>query len=343
MLTKDSQQILVDAGAPGYPAVPGAAFQLFAPPPGEGWRYNTPVPTNMGAFAQWKQLVRAEQAQEPNYLTFDQFVAMYGVNGGVSGWEPVVDSSNYGGDPPVIGFRRVPPVPAPQAWYNAPAGMTYMEARGPASLAPNGFPLGGVDADFYFRIAGVEYGARYRFDRARENYYFQRWLTAQPPAGYAIRGWTGVVAMPDIPATPAIPSVPPTYRIETFDGWNAGANSIDRHDGDVETTFGVDIKAAGAVGFAPSGGPKSGRLAALTHAFYFDTDASGTLHAAPMESGRIVGPRIPAPAEGTYTLRRVGGQVTFHIDGGLTYTSATPSAGVLMVTTALYRGGDKVI
>lgn len=343
MLTKNSEQILVAPEAPGRPAVPGSAFQLFAPPPGEGWRYNTPLPTNMGAFAQWKQLVKAAQAQEPNYLTFDQFVAKYGVNGGVSGWEPVLDGSSYGGPQPIIGFRRVPPVPSTQAWFSAPKGMTYMEARGAGSLAPNGFPLNGQDCDFYFHIAGVEYGARYRFDRARENYYFRHWLTPAPPVGHVMRGWTGVLAMPDIPGTPAVAGTPAVYRIETFDGWNSGANSAARLDGEVETTFKVDIKAAGAVGFAPSGGPKSGRLAALTHAFYFDTDASGTLHAAPMESGRVVGPRTPAPAGGTYTLRRVGGQVTFHIDDALIYTSATPSAGVLMVTTALYRGGDKVI
>lgn len=338
MLTKDSATVLVSPASPGAPAVPGAAFMLYAPPPPKGMRYNTPLPTSMAAFAQWKQLIPADTGgAEPNYLSADDFLAKYGVGGGVSGWTPV--TNQYG---ELVGFMRDPQLPPAPVWFNAPAGMTYMEARNAGSVSPNGYPLDGKDHDFYFRIAGVEYAARYRHGNAR-GYYFGRWLTAQPPEGYQIRGWTGVVATPNVPDTPAIPGTPAKYRIETFDGWNAGGNSVDRLDGDVQTTFYLDVRGAIVIGIAPSGTVPAGRFERITHAFYADTAADGSPRAAVMEQGLVVGNAIPITTDTKFQIRRDGGEVSYYINDVLIRTSPTPSSGEVMVSSALYRGGDKVL
>ena len=218
--------------------------------------------------------------------------------------------------------------------------MVYMQARDAGPLAPNGYPLTTNEADFYFTVGGVEYGARYkRADGSfGGNFYFRRWVTAPPPAAYEMRGWTGILAVPGDPGSPAVAATPPTYRTDYLDGWNAGADSVQRLDGDVETKFQVDIKAAGAVGFARDGTAVAGHFERLSHALYF---TNGTCQA--VESGRLVGAVVPYLPGSEFRITRGAGVVRYYADNALLHESMVPSGGPLQVSAALYRGTDQVI
>lgn len=147
----------------------------------------------------------------------------------------------------------------------------------------------------------------------------------------------------DYPATPYQPAVPARYESTPTFEWNAGANSITELDGDVVVTVTGQNAAVGiVVGLADDRELPQGQYERISHGFYFHTNTSGHLLYDIIESGSI------RTGGGTYTsttvfeLLRVGGVVTYLVDGALRRTSSTSSSGVVFVGTSLYATGDTI-
>lgn len=149
---------------------------------------------------------------------------------------------------------------------------------------------------------------------------------------------------PGSPGTPGTPGTPAVYDLDPRIGWNAGADSIERLDGDVFTEFGVSIVAAAVVGLTRSSAPEAsvGQRDRTTHAFYFDRDAQGVLRYRIHELGRTRAGPFLAPDEGRYRIERVDGRVRYLVDDQQVFQSPLRSSGELMVTASLYRADDVV-
>ena len=357
VLTKLSDQVLVVPYVPAVPAVAAVAFHMFATPPPRGFTYRQLAngqPNSAGSFNNWSQLTEApvEYSQSSGgyiFKTLTQLLAEAAALGysGISipgNSIPVYRTAPGGFSPELYGYQI--PVfnsqPLPPRYYGPIAHMTFVQFDGPT--ATNGYPLASGDIEGYFDIPTVD-GIQ-RITRTYRKDGRGVWLPINygPDPQYCkTHGSCKVVMFSGFPGRPAGPARAASYETDYNLGWNAGANSVERLDGDVRTTFTVGITAAGSVGFAPDAERDAGNYQNLTHAFYFDNSpVTGKPRATIAESGRIVGAAYEC-AEGTeFTIERIEGVVHYRIDGELVGISNAISGGVLMVGTSLYRGGDTV-
>lgn len=131
-----------------------------------------------------------------------------------------------------------------------------------------------------------------------------------------------------------------TTIINRHQGWNAGARSIKRVEGDAELTVEPFDNVTGAsVGF--SAGTDVTSLIEQTHAFLFTLTPLGG--SAAIYERSVLKQTLGAYVEGDlFKIRRVEGEVTYWKNGTLVYTSLTQSTGPAYLAAALYLGGDRV-
>lgn len=167
------------------------------------------------------------------------------------------------------------------------------------------------------------------------------------PPGYVgptIEGMVKIDDFPGFPGAAAIPGTPDQTLTDLRIGWNAGANSITRLDGNVRTVFTMNTQTTGAViGLTSEPRPASGARENIQYAFYFYMTTGGARFGI-RDRGREL--HIGA---GTYThevtvfeIRRYQGTVFYVIDDEVVYVSPTPSTGSLCVGSCFYTAGDYI-
>ena len=149
----------------------------------------------------------------------------------------------------------------------------------------------------------------------------------------------------ECPAIAARAYKPPQYNVVT--GWNAGANSINRLDGNIHTVFQVPPSAAGVVVGFKGDRANATDPTAIEHGLLFSR-SGGVCWCRTMESG-VVGP-IEAgfdDSSWSFELRRVNGVVSYYRSNGgtpiLISRSPTHSLGPKVVNACLYSTGDEVL
>ncbi|MGO1073572.1 hypothetical protein [Lysobacter sp. CA199] len=235
----------------------------------------------------------------------------------------------------------------PDGWYGPIRHMTFVRFPG-VRIIGNGYPEPGHDGPItgVFDVpttTGMHRESRTYYREGLRGLWIPRDGTYVDPPGCQTGGPCRVVMLSNFPGRDAVPGVPDIETVDTHDGWNAGANSVDRLDGDLRTVFQVDIAAAGAVGFAFER-PDAGLYTSLSHAFYFDTDPlDGTRRVACMEFGRWMTTPTTYTRGDEFELRRQSGLVAFSINGESVYVSPNLSTGPVIVGAALFRAQDRVL
>lgn len=235
----------------------------------------------------------------------------------------------------------------PDGWYGPIAHMSFVRFPGVRFIG-NGYPDPGHDGPIQGEFTvptptGVHREVRDYYREGPRGLWIPRDGTYADPPGCQTGGPCRVVMLAGFVGRGAVPAVPDREIVDAHEGWNAGANSVDRLDGNVRTAFQVDIAAAGAVGFAIER-PDVGRFESLSHGFYFDTDPlDGLRRVACMEYGRLMSAPVPYAREDEFELRRVDGRVSFQINGQGIYHSPNLSVGPVIVGAALYRAQDRVL
>lgn len=151
---------------------------------------------------------------------------------------------------------------------------------------------------------------------------------------------TGVVCVttPGIP--PVIGSPPRVEYVPTF-AWDAGANSIDEHEGDCFVRWDMQAVIGVACGLTNERGDVTD-LSRITHGFMFSTANNGRPQFDIIESGRTLGMLFNYLPGDEFEIRRVGGVVTYRFAGELFHESGRPSTGTVIVTSSLYGTGDQL-
>lgn len=160
----------------------------------------------------------------------------------------------------------------------------------------------------------------------------------------------GCLVCPELPAVDGVPA-----RLERGPnlGWNAGANSVDAFGGDLSTsddvslTFTMPSPVVGVVLGLKSSRERVGSPAAITHGWYFFTQAGHAI-AWPMEHGAPVGdPLTDYFDDAQFEVRRVLSHVEYRVTMGeqmdaLHYRSTRSSHGFACAGVCLYAAGDAV-
>lgn len=124
-------------------------------------------------------------------------------------------------------------------------------------------------------------------------------------------------------------------------GWNAGANSVDQLDGDVELVFTQPPATGVVIGFTQSRDDPADRDR-ITHGFYFHRNLAGSPVAQVIESGVTKSDELPHTSSIEWRVQRAGGVVRYLADGEVVCQSLIPSDGELSVGCALYASTDAV-
>lgn len=144
------------------------------------------------------------------------------------------------------------------------------------------------------------------------------------------------------PVQPYVPAVPARFDVTTSMDWDAGANSVDELDGDVRLVFDCKKVVGVVIGLVAERGDVTD-YARMSHAFHFYQTPGGQPQVVVMEFGRAIGTPTPyAPDVTTFEILRVGGAVSYRIDGEVTQQSRVPSAGVVMAGCSVYATDDTV-
>lgn len=352
-LVKDEQVILVAAGEPPRPAVPAVAFAMYACPLPMGWTYNqyqaggVMLPNSVATFQNWQQAVRApaEYARIPSGLTFltvAQAIAYLGSASAAipSDWTPVYTN---GGE--LLAGYNVPSYAdqlLPIRYYGAIAHMTFITF--PGADGSNGYPAsGGPDFIGHFDVPTVDGLVRVTNTYRKDANGLLFPVSGDPLPAYCTRsGGARVVMLAGFPGRAAVAAKLPVYSRDPRIGWDAGSNSHDAFDGDCQTVFAVKQQTAIACGFAPSSRQNDGDWTTLTHAFYFDRAGNGGARWRVIESGLTIVPPRPAGLGDHFTIKRIGGQVSYLVNDQLIHVSNIISAGSIVVGSALYQGGDGI-
>ncbi|HGM6931341.1 TPA: hypothetical protein ACKQDF_000806 [Stenotrophomonas maltophilia] len=209
-----------------------------------------------------------------------------------------------------------------QGYWRRECSMGRMQASiNGAVQIPSGASIAGYETE-----GGVTY-VRYQICRSI-------FVQTAPPGPVTCKTY------PEQKAEPAVPSTPP--RMEYLSGfdWDAGANSMVDLDGDVAMSLTMGRAVGVVVGLCPLGSPGLIDPARVQHGLYFHQSAGGRLQACVIEAGRRVSPiRFYGPAD-VWSLRRIGGTVSYVHDGDHFYTSMRSSSGQVMVGCAMYATGD---
>lgn len=144
-----------------------------------------------------------------------------------------------------------------------------------------------------------------------------------------------------IPEQPAVAERSAYVKYESSTGWDAGANSVDQLDGDVELVFSQPPATGVVVGFAMDREDPTDR-SRVTHGFFFHRNLAGSPVAQVIESGATKTDEFAHLSTTEWRVQRIGGAVRYLMDGNVIFRSATPSAGVLSVGCSIYASGDEV-
>lgn len=353
MLTKSSSLVMVDPGRPGVPGQPARDFVMYAPAPPKGYMYNTKdAPANIDMFTRgnWTMLVAAPTVSAPgpdtDPFTYKNYVSIADWNAysirtfgrilspsyNLNEWVVVTDRTTSG----VLGWQRIAQAAAVQAsgWYGPIANMEFISFPN-VTCDPNGHPQSGYSkADGYFYYDGKRYSGTYH---NTSGVWYK--VSGDPlPPGAAYKN--GITACPAVAAVPSVPAIPPTYRTDLHPGWNAGANSVATHSGNLRTVFTPNLTSVEVVGFysAPDGLARSVvDFKTLDFAFLLYPS-----HYEIIERGVRVSPGGSSSATSKFAIQRVDGVVTYLIDDAVVYTSNRLSVGALRVGAAIYSAPDGV-
>lgn len=141
------------------------------------------------------------------------------------------------------------------------------------------------------------------------------------------------------PSVPAVPATPPTYQILGEASWDGGARSFRSFEGSAEYSFRVPRSVVGVISGLSDGAPVRA-YDHVAHGFLFETGQpvriieSGVTVATLADVSLASGPR--------FSVRRLGNEVSYCVDGTLVYLSAQPSAGPVYAEALLYSAADYV-
>lgn len=367
-LRKDYENVLVAPAVAPQPAVPATAFHMYATPLPLGWRYKsyttdglTLLPNSSESFWNWpwqiyKPIIFTAPPESVTYqymtveafmaylaelgvssVAFDQATAVIDADGNLKGYMVWVVTTGE-------------PTQAPPQWWGPLDHMTFVTFPDVATDGPYGYPVGEGMFRGYMDIPTLD-GIR----RVWGNYWKDHngvllRLADQsdplPPYCYyrdSVKyNPARVVVLADFPGRAAVPGQPAVYAQDGKAGWNAGATSVDAFSGDCRVTFTPSVTAAVVLGLT-----KAPRLNVtdpnqLDFAFRFDQPNGGYVRVCITERGRRIGPYFTASASSVFVIERVGGVVTYKIDGVEGHTAAALNFQPLCVGACLYYGGDGV-
>ena len=152
---------------------------------------------------------------------------------------------------------------------------------------------------------------------------------------------TPIMVCTSIPEQPAVAERSAYVKYESSTGWDAGANSVDQLDGDVELVFSQPPATGVVVGFAMDREDPTDR-SRVTHGFFFHRNLAGSPVAQVIESGATKTDEFAHLSTTEWRVQRIGGAVRYLMDGNVIFRSAVPSAGVLSVGCSIYASGDEV-
>lgn len=318
-LIKRREVTVIDPGSPATPGREAGEFWCLPPPP-PGYQYR-PNPAPKG----WSPLERIPSkpcSNKPMFypvdeLTFGATALPYGCYAGQLVYK----------DGKLIGLMMSCVCRTPPKYTDIPPGATRVSFH-EYPRHPNGYPIGDGPFTGTVNINGT----------LKKSVWHKRPGDGALIGGNAAGGVMLVVKTPRIQPKPARP---PVIHENYFYGWNAGADSKQRLDGDAEAQWRVDAFKA-AVGFAADGTKVDGDYKKLSHAWYIDTDDRGSPRATPMEFGQLVGAARKYNPNTEFGLRRVAGVVTYLMDGAVEHVSMLSSSGQLQLSAAMFRGGDGV-
>lgn len=141
---------------------------------------------------------------------------------------------------------------------------------------------------------------------------------------------------PYIPPTPAQPATPAEWRKDFNEGWNAGAISQKRIDGNFFFRFRVGQATGIAVGIAAR--ERSHHYRAIDFCMRF-TEGQLSIY----ERGENVYGPFPFDRQAQFQIVRVGGEIKYYEAGRELYRSSRTSTGSMIAQAALFFGGDRVI
>lgn len=118
-------------------------------------------------------------------------------------------------------------------------------------------------------------------------------------------------------------------------GWNSGARSVERLNGDVYLSFEPRPANNTAVGLARHRTRNHFRV--IPYAFLFNAGQFRIF-----ESGEEVRSAAFYSSKDTFQILRVGQEVVYKHNEQVVHRSATPSTGSLITVAAMYTAGDKV-
>lgn len=146
------------------------------------------------------------------------------------------------------------------------------------------------------------------------------------------------VLQPAVAPVAAVIGTPPVPEQTTYDfnlGWNSGARSVAFLVGDGYASFTVVAAVGVAVGF--NGENLGEGYAEMEHAIYL----SGSVVRI-YEAGVEVFYGGPFVLGDEFTIKRMGGEVTYWRNTTLLYTSEVPSTGIVFMDVSMYSGGDEI-
>lgn len=184
-----------------------------------------------------------------------------------------------------------------------------------------------------------------RTEGVKTSQSYMEWVTATgygPEAYYVgifvrtVTRWVYVQPVPAKPAIPPVPGTPDQTLTEYYEGWNAGAYSVQAKKGNFEARFKVfSGSRAVVVGLNPE---PQGVTPSMPHALAFSAGKVSVQE----NSGTKSALRQWAQGD-EFAIRRDKGKVSYLHNGRVFYTSTQPSHGAVHLDTALYYAQDAVL
>lgn len=119
-------------------------------------------------------------------------------------------------------------------------------------------------------------------------------------------------------------------------GWNAGARTIERVDGDFYFSFGVNP--ANRLGVGVGRDRRSNDYRHIPYAFYFNGDDLRVVELGVVKYGPVKFSR-----HDLFSIVRIGDEVVYKQNHNVVYRSQKPSSGSMIGIAAIYMGGDRVL
>lgn len=126
------------------------------------------------------------------------------------------------------------------------------------------------------------------------------------------------------------------WKIDKNLGWNAGARSVDRLDGNLYLSFRVDPGSRLGVGLAR--GRFGNHFRNIPFSFFFHNRELRIY-----EAGEEVFGPVSYKLSDSYQIVRINGEIVYKQNEQVIYRSAKVSNGSLVVVSAMYTGADRVI